>query len=49
MQEKFSALSNSESNGWSLPLADEEVVAVKMSSKAVLVIKGKKENSNIPK
>jgi len=42
VQEKFSALSNSESNGWSLPLADEEVVSAKMSSKAMLVIKGNK-------
>ena len=40
MQEKFSALSNFESNGWSLPLADEEVVSAKMTSKAMLVIKG---------
>jgi len=40
VQEKFSALSNSESNGWSLPLADEEVVSAKMTSKAMLVIKG---------
>jgi len=40
VQEKFSALSISEANGWSLPLADEEVVAGKMSSKAMLVIKG---------
>ena len=45
MQEKFSALTISESSGWSLPLADEVVVAVKMTSKAMLVIKGNKGNS----
>jgi len=40
VQQKFSALSISESNGWSLPLADEVVAAVKMTSKAMLVNKG---------
>jgi len=45
VQEKFSALTISESSGWSLPLADEEVVAVKMTAKAMLVIKGNKGNS----
>ena len=39
VQEKFSAVSVSESNGWSLPLADWEVVPVKTISKAMLVNK----------
>ena len=45
MQEKFSALLISESNGWSLPLADEEVVAAKVTFKAMLMRKGNKGHS----
>ena len=46
MQEKFSAVSVSESNGWSLPLADEGVLAVKTVSKALHVNQGNKGNRN---
>ena len=46
MQEKFSAVSVFESNGWSLPLPDEEVVPVKTICKAPLVNKG---NSSRPR
>jgi len=44
VQEKFSAVSVSESNGWSLPLADEEVLAVKRVSKALHANQGNKGN-----
>ena len=46
MQAKFSSVSVSESNGWSLPLADEEVLAVKTISKAPPAYKG---NSSRPR
>jgi len=45
VQEKFSAVSVSESNGWNLPLASEEVLAVKTISKAPLAHKGNSSRS----